>query len=62
MFKVKYILTDKTGTLTQNVMLFKRCSVGGIVYGSSTAQKFDDQTIVDNIHSNHVRFGYFSVF
>lgn len=29
---VKYIFTDKTGTLTRNVMEFKRCSVGGILY------------------------------
>jgi len=29
---VKYIFTDKTGTLTKNVMEFKRCSVGGKLY------------------------------
>jgi len=29
---VKYIFTDKTGTLTKNVMEFKRCSVGGRLY------------------------------
>lgn len=29
---VNYIFTDKTGTLTKNVMEFKRCSVGGKIY------------------------------
>ncbi|XP_029161028.1 probable phospholipid-transporting ATPase IA isoform X5 [Nylanderia fulva] len=29
---VNYIFTDKTGTLTKNVMEFKRCSVGGKLY------------------------------
>ncbi|XP_011147938.1 probable phospholipid-transporting ATPase IA isoform X5 [Harpegnathos saltator] len=29
---VNYVFTDKTGTLTKNVMEFKRCSVGGKMY------------------------------
>lgn len=32
--QVQYIFSDKTGTLTQNVMRFKRCSVDGIVFGA----------------------------
>lgn len=31
--QVEYIFSDKTGTLTQNVMTFKRCSVDGMVFG-----------------------------
>ena len=27
--QIQYIFTDKTGTLTQNVMRFKRCSIDG---------------------------------
>jgi len=31
--QVEYIFSDKTGTLTQNIMEFKRCSVGGKIFG-----------------------------
>lgn len=33
--QVEYVFTDKTGTLTQNSMMFKMCSVGGFVYGAT---------------------------
>lgn len=31
--QVEHIFSDKTGTLTQNKMVFQRCVVGGIYYG-----------------------------
>ncbi|EAL69268.1 transmembrane protein [Dictyostelium discoideum AX4] len=31
---VKYIFSDKTGTLTENKMIFKKCSIGGKIYQS----------------------------
>mmetsp|Transcript_28576 Transcript_28576/g.27562 ORF Transcript_28576/g.27562 Transcript_28576/m.27562 type:complete len:165 (+) Transcript_28576:1241-1735(+) len=32
--QVELIFSDKTGTLTQNKMEFKKCSVGGKIYGN----------------------------
>ncbi|XP_040819527.1 phospholipid-transporting ATPase FetA-like [Ochotona curzoniae] len=31
--QVKYVFSDKTGTLTQNIMIFLKCSVNGNLYG-----------------------------
>ncbi|XP_068609060.1 phospholipid-transporting ATPase IC [Brachionichthys hirsutus] len=34
--QIEYIFSDKTGTLTQNVMQFKKCTIGGHTYGEPT--------------------------
>ena len=33
--QIEYVFSDKTGTLTQNVMEFKKCSINGVSYGEA---------------------------
>uniref|UniRef100_A0A8C7RUS4 Phospholipid-transporting ATPase n=1 Tax=Oncorhynchus mykiss TaxID=8022 RepID=A0A8C7RUS4_ONCMY len=64
--QVKYIFSDKTGTLTCNVMQFKKCTVAGVAYGCleiapkdepdlwrSTEEGFGDPTLPENLHNDH---------
>lgn len=46
--QIKYIFSDKTGTLTQNIMNFKRCSVDGTAYGSPVTK--DTHMTEENTH------------
>ncbi|TIA90033.1 hypothetical protein E3P99_01747 [Wallemia hederae] len=36
--QIEYVFSDKTGTLTQNVMEFKKCSIGGKAYGEGVTE------------------------
>jgi len=31
--QIQFVFADKTGTLTRNDMVFKKCSIGGVLYG-----------------------------
>jgi magnesium-transporting ATPase (P-type) len=54
--QVEYVFSDKTGTLTQNVMRFKRCSVDGLAFGAPVekarpgAEKGDEEDVSSSFH------------
>ncbi|XP_076475628.1 ATPase phospholipid transporting 8A1 isoform X5 [Bombus vancouverensis nearcticus] len=60
---VNYVFTDKTGTLTKNVMEFKRCSVGGKLYdlpnpninGNEVATSINSELIRDIVEGRSVQ-------
>lgn len=59
--QIQYIFSDKTGTLTENKMVFRRCTVSGIEYshdangesgdgGSQSGQ--DQRAAVSELHAH----------
>lgn len=36
--QIEYVFSDKTGTLTQNIMEFQKCSVHGVAYGEGVTE------------------------
>jgi phospholipid-translocating ATPase len=36
--QIEYVFSDKTGTLTQNIMEFKKCSINGVTFGEGLTE------------------------
>ncbi|XP_032576597.1 phospholipid-transporting ATPase ID isoform X2 [Drosophila sechellia] len=57
--QIQYIFSDKTGTLTQNIMTFNKCSINGRSYGdvidlrTGELVEITEQTIFQNSNTNN---------
>jgi len=49
--QIKYVFSDKTGTLTRNVMEYKKCSVAGVMYDPERemGSKLTHKDLVENL-------------
>uniref|UniRef100_A0A452IUG9 Phospholipid-transporting ATPase n=1 Tax=Gopherus agassizii TaxID=38772 RepID=A0A452IUG9_9SAUR len=54
--QIKYIFSDKTGTLTQNIMAFNKCSINGKSYGDMYDMAGQRTEITE--HTEKVDFSY----
>ncbi|KAG6460163.1 hypothetical protein O3G_MSEX011818 [Manduca sexta] len=51
---VKYIFSDKTGTLTCNVMEFHKCSIAEVIYNRpGPNERLEDTLLYQNLQRNH---------
>lgn len=48
--QIEYIFSDKTGTLTENKMVFRRCSIGGIDYNHKRHKSDENQSSPEDNH------------
>uniref|UniRef100_A0A7E4ZYG2 Phospholipid-transporting ATPase n=1 Tax=Panagrellus redivivus TaxID=6233 RepID=A0A7E4ZYG2_PANRE len=58
--QVQYIFSDKTGTLTQNIMTFNKCSINGRSYGDVYTPRGETVEINENTPSIDLSFNKWS--
>ncbi|BET01538.1 E1-E2 ATPase [Nesidiocoris tenuis] len=50
--QIQYIFSDKTGTLTENKMVFRRCTIGGVDYNHPSARAVKDECMSMHLTPN----------
>uniref|UniRef100_I1PUJ3 Phospholipid-transporting ATPase n=2 Tax=Oryza TaxID=4527 RepID=I1PUJ3_ORYGL len=50
--QVEYILSDRTGTLTENRMIFRRCCMSDTLYGENNGDALKDARLLDAVSCN----------
>ncbi|XP_076808576.1 phospholipid-transporting ATPase VD-like isoform X3 [Clavelina lepadiformis] len=55
--QIQFVFSDKTGTLTENQMVFRRCTVGGVDYphAANAARIENVEPTPDFIHPDHTK-------
>lgn len=59
--QIQYIFSDKTGTLTQNIMTFNKCSIGGRAYGDVIDLKTGDVVEITEVSLLEKFFSWLSL-
>lgn len=59
--QIQYIFSDKTGTLTENKMVFRRCTVSGIEYSHDANGKSGDRGSQPELDQRAAKSAFVSV-
>ena len=51
--QIEYIFSDKTGTLTKNIMEFKKCSIGGMLFDGSVGINLASARSLGSLSKSH---------
>jgi P-type E1-E2 ATPase len=60
--QIEYIFSDKTGTLTQNIMAFNKCSIGEKCYGEIIDEHTGEILEVSEVSPNTIHSPLFFLY